>query len=94
MTSPCPTNPSGDQLSLQEQLERAEAEAARLRREIAAGPCREYGHDWRFHGGRNAGCGDPDCSCSVPVHRCSKCGDFDYGDNDETDRVRAECAAL
>lgn len=74
------------------ELERAEAEAARLRREIAQGPCREYGHDWQFHGGANAGCG-PDCGCSVSVHVCAKCGDCDYGDNPEAAELRASCAA-
>jgi len=75
------------------QLEQAEAEAARLRRAIAQGPCREYGHDWCLHGGANAGCG-PDCGCSVPVHICAKCGDCDYGDNPEGADIRATCAAL
>lgn len=79
--------------TLVEQLERAEAEAARLRREIAQGPCREYGHDWQLKGGMNAGCG-PDCGCSVPVHVCAKCGDCDYGDNTEANEARAACADL
>ena len=79
--------------ALFDQLERAEAEAARLRREIAQGPCREYGHDWQFHGGTNAGCG-PDCACSAPVHVCTKCGDCDYGDNSEGRDIRASCADL
>lgn len=73
------------------QLEAAEAEAARLRREIFQGPCREYGHDWQSHGGRNAGC-SADCRCSVPVSICRKCGDCDYGDTPEADRIRADCA--
>jgi hypothetical protein len=57
------------------------------------GPCRE--HFWQFIGGRNACCqlGD-DCHCSVPVHRCRACGDYDYGDNDEADQVRTRCAEL
>jgi hypothetical protein len=76
----------------QAQLEAAEAEAARIRREIAQGPCREFGHDWRHHGGANAVC-DLECSCSVPVHVCSKCGDCDYGQNPEAEQKRAECAA-
>lgn len=79
-------------MSLQEQLARAEAEATRLRREIAAGPCHEHGHDWRSCGGANAACG-PDCACSVPVHACAKCGDCDYGENKAADDVRASCAA-
>ena len=79
--------------ALFDQLERAEAEAARLRREIAQGPCREYGHEWQSLGGTNAGCGD-DCACSAPVHVCTKCGDCDYGDNPEANAAREICAAL
>ena len=69
-----------------------QAEAARLRREIAAGPCSEYGHDWVFHGAATAGC-DDGCGCSVPVNICSKCSDCDYGENQEADQVRADCRA-
>lgn len=72
------------------QLEAAEAEAARIKRLIAQGPCREYGHDWQFLGGANAGCCDT-CGCSVPVYKCSKCGDCDYGDNDEAKQIREDC---
>lgn len=77
--------------SLRVRLDAAEAEAARLRREIAAASCAEVGHDWQHCGGKNAGCG-PDCGCSVPVNACAKCGDCDYGDNEEADQVRAKCA--
>ena len=79
-------------MNLKDELEKIEAEAARLRRQIAAAPCREQGHNWTFHGGANAGCG-PDCTCSVPVNVCSKCGDCDYGQNEEADEVRTSCAA-
>lgn len=51
----------------------------------------EAGHDMQSIGGCNAGC-DPDCSCSVPVHTCTRCGDCDYGKNEEADRIRARCA--
>jgi len=78
-------------MNLQAELERVEAEAARLRREIAAGPCREHGHDWQSYGGANAGCCE-ECSCSVPVNVCAKCGDCDYGQNEIADEVRSECA--
>lgn len=78
-------------MDLQEELTAAENRVAQLRREIAAGPCRTYGHDWQFHGGANAGCGD-DCNCSVPVNVCSKCADCDYGDNAEAEKTRRECA--
>jgi hypothetical protein len=79
-------------MSLKDQLDAVEAEAARLRREIASGPCREYGHDWQSYGGRNAGC-DKDCGCSVPVNVCAKCGDCDYGENDEAREIVALCMA-
>ena len=51
----------------------------------------EAGHDMRHVGGANAGCGDG-CCCSVPVHACTRCGDSDYGENDEAERIRRECA--
>lgn len=53
--------------------------------------CYSGNHDWRFMGGRNAGCRGGDCGCSVPVHECAKCGDCDYGDNAEADEVRQHC---
>jgi len=76
--------------ALVEKLAEIEAQAAQIRREIAQGPCREYGHTWRHLGGANAGCG-PDCGCSVPVHQCEKCGDCDYGDTPEADETRRRC---
>lgn len=72
------------------ELEKARAEVARLEREAAQGPCREFGHKWKFLGGANAGCGEH-CGCSVSVHVCEKCGDCDYGDNDEADEIRRSC---
>lgn len=75
--------------SLRDELERAEAEAARLRRAIAAASCREAGCDMQFAGGKNCGCHDG--GCSVPVYVCSRCGDSDYGDNQEAAAIRAEC---
>lgn len=77
---------------LTDQLAKVEAEANRIRREIANGPCREHGHDWQFAGGSNLGCCD-DCGCGGPVYSCTKCGDSDYGDNEEADELRADCAA-
>ncbi len=53
----------------------------------------EAGHDWHSIGGCNAGCHE-DCSCSVPVNVCSRCGDCDYGKNDEAAEVRAHCDAV
>lgn len=51
------------------------------------------GHDWQSIGGCNAGCHEM-CSCSVPVHKCSRCGDCDYGDNEEAAKTRADCALM
>lgn len=53
----------------------------------------ERGHDMQSIGGCNAGCGD-DCSCSVPVNVCSRCGVCDYGDNDDAREIRAQCAVI
>lgn len=78
---------------LSAELAEAESVVNRLRLEIKQGPCRQYGHTWKHVGGCNAGCElDKDCSCSVPVHECTKCGDCDYGENEEADRIRAKCA--
>lgn len=52
----------------------------------------EGGHDMRHLGGCNAGC-HGNCSCSVPVHECSRCHRCDYGENPEAQQVRADCAA-
>ena len=82
------TNPNP--VSLLTQLSEAEARVEQLRREVAAGPCREFGHDWQSSGGRNAGCA-PDCCCSVPVNICTKCTDCDYGENDEARAVVRQC---
>ena len=79
--------------SLTDQLAEAEARVAALRREIAAGPCKDYGHTWKFFGGRNAGCGDG-CGCSIPVYVCTKCDDCDYGDNDDARAIREACTEL
>ena len=79
-------------MPLLDDLEKAEAELARIKREIAQGPCREFGHTWVLRGGTNAGCGDG-CQCSVSLHVCTKCGDCDYGDNQEADEIRTQCAS-
>lgn len=80
-------------MSLTDQLEAAQAEVERIKREIAHAPCAEVGHRWRHIGGRNAGCDYPDCGCSVPVHKCEVCGDCDYGDNADAEKVLAECSS-
>jgi len=53
----------------------------------------EAGHDWQSIGGCNAGC-HAMCACSVPVLQCSRCGDCDYGDNEDAEQTRWHCAAL
>lgn len=57
--------------------------------------CYSGNHDWQHIGGCNAGCKPDigDCGCSVPVHECAKCGDCDYGDNAEAEKVRQRCDA-
>ncbi|RWC91701.1 MAG: hypothetical protein EOS72_03330 [Mesorhizobium sp.] len=52
-------------------------------------PC-TTGHQWRHIGGSNCGC-HPDSACSVPVHECAACGEFDYGDNAEAGETRGAC---
>jgi hypothetical protein len=76
---------------LGEQLDEARATVARLEREAAQATCVQLGrHTWVCIGGCNAGCG-LDCSCSVPVHKCSVCKDCDYGENAEASEIRAKC---
>lgn len=53
--------------------------------------CRENGHVWKFVGGANAGCCD-DCACSTSVHQCIICNVCDYGENEETEVIIANCA--
>lgn len=78
--------------NLAKQIDEAKANLERLERQASAATCSELGrHDWQSTGGCNAGCG-PDCCCSVPVHKCEKCRDCDYGENPEADEVRRECA--
>lgn len=47
--------------------------------------CATTGHAWQSIGGSNAGCENPDCSCSVAVYTCSLCGECDYGERDRQD---------
>lgn len=79
-------------VDLARQIDDARANLERLERQASAATCTELGrHDWQSIGGCNAGC-EKDCACSVPVHRCSRCKDVDYGENVEADAVRRECA--
>lgn len=65
----------------------------RLLEALLVPTCAEVGHHWKHLGGCNAGCDlDRDCTCSIPVHECRRCGDCDYGENREGRRVRADCA--
>jgi hypothetical protein len=77
---------------LARQIDEARANLERLERQASAATCAELGrHDWQSLGGCNAGCEDG-CCCSVPVHKCARCGDCDYGENDWAIEVRRECA--
>lgn len=77
---------------LASKLRDAEAEVERLKRAIGYATCQEVGeHDWKHIGGCNAGC-NKYCNCSIPVHECTRCGDCDYGDNDDARDVRRQCA--
>ena len=58
----------------------------------AARACREHGHVWEHYGGANAACDHcTDCYCSVPVYVCTRCGDMDYGKNQEARDIVAKC---
>lgn len=77
---------------LAKQIDEARDQLARLERAAKAATCREMGrHDWKLLGGKNAGCGEG-CGCSVMVYECARCGDCDYGDNEEADEARRDCA--
>ena len=81
--------------SFLERLEAAKAEVMRLELQIKQGNCEEVGHDWVSIGGCGCGCKKASLgySCSVPVNECRKCGDCDYGQNDDADTIRASCEA-
>lgn len=75
---------------LADQIAVAEAHLRGLRAKAALS-CVDGRHDWKFIGGRNAACGVDGCSCSVPVHRCASCGDYDYGENAEAEQIVGRC---
>ena len=52
-------------------------------------PCAVHGHLWQFTGCRPCDC-DPG-GCPLPVHKCSRCGDYDYGDNDDAAAIIKNC---
>jgi hypothetical protein len=51
------------------------------------------GHTWVHRGGRNASCAlmGNDCGCSIPVYECARCGECDYGENNEATLTIDEC---
>ena len=75
--------------TLADQIEAKRSELRALETQAALS-CKDGRHDWQFYGGKNAGC-DHDYACSVPVHRCASCGDYDYGDNAEAQRIVGHC---
>lgn len=78
-------------MNLAEQLDDARARVALLERQARGATCVQLGAcDMKHKGGRNAGCAEW-CSCSVPVYECTRCGDCDYGYNDEAKRTVAAC---
>lgn len=86
-------------MNLTEQIEAARAEVARLERIASTATCRELGCDMQSIGGANCGCmhkddagGDLPGCCSVPVLRCTRCGDCDYGENADAVEIRRACA--
>lgn len=82
-----------EDLALMDEIEAAEQRLANLRLQLRTASCAATGCDWVSYGGCNACCDlGGDCCCSVPVYQCSKCGEFDYGHNDEARCVREECA--
>jgi hypothetical protein len=76
--------------SIELQIVAAEQLVHRLRMQLLQGLCRDVGHNWQFHGGKS-GCDMDFCECSASVYVCSKCGDCDYGDNEESADMRAAC---
>lgn len=76
---------------LADKLDDARAEVARIERAIGAATCAEIGrHTWASIGGANCGCDGG--QCSIPVLECERCGDSDYGDNEEARDFRKQCA--
>lgn len=82
---------------LVDRLEAARAEVARLERIAATATCRELGCDMQSIGGCNCGCefydGEERCEgqCSIPVLKCTRCGDCDYGENVYAEEARIAC---
>jgi hypothetical protein len=86
---------------LADQIEAARAELARLERIAAHASCADLGCRMVSTGGANCGCvflDDEDHelpgSCSVPVNYCERCGDCDYGNNDDATEIRRVCREM
>jgi hypothetical protein len=76
-------------VNLTESIEQKKRELRSLELMALSATCAELGHDWVLDGGKNCGCIDGDCS--IPVHKCSRCGDHDYGENAEAERTLSTC---
>ena len=89
--------------TLNDEIEKAAAWLESLKLRALTATCQEIGsHDWQSTGGANCGCVfmyiDDDHTqqhvagqCSVPVYTCTRCGDCDYGRNDEATDIRKRC---
>ena len=50
------------------------------------------GYTWVLAGGTACCCPESHGNgCSLPVYQCAKCGDYDYGDNEEARAIIAKC---
>jgi hypothetical protein len=77
-------------MNLAMMLDAARSEVARLEREAAAATCAELGrHDMESVGGMWCGCQDG--HCSFPVNVCKRCGDSDYGQNEDAREIKRRC---
>jgi hypothetical protein len=78
---------------LRDRIEATRAELARLERQAAHATCAEIGCNMVSTGGCNCGC-DSELmgACSVPVNHCTRCGDCDYGENNDATEIRRRCA--
>jgi hypothetical protein len=72
------------------QLDEARSRVAELEQRAAVATCAELGrHEWESTGGCACGCWED--ACSVPVHHCTRCGECDYGCNEDASEVRRKC---
>ncbi len=59
--------------------------------EVTKNICSVHGHDWVGEGGRRCPMGAEQCSQTVYV--CRSCGQYDYGDRDDSPG-KADCVAV